>query len=246
MKNNYKNWLEEKERREKEERNRCLKEMSEMNKLAYAKKDRERMSKRETYNKLIEEKDKEENEYKEFKKRKAEEEENKRKLYREALEYQRGIKDYSKSQLGVMTQVEKQINYNDLETFKQKKSEYEGMIPGIHNIASVGSKPLLRVANDDLYQAAKNQPYFATKELNRSYKDLKSSIKPLGDFSQSTKVIKSDKYDPITNPIPFVNQNPYIIREKVAIGGEGASNLINTARRSRRSLLSEAAKNILI
>lgn len=243
----YKDWAAQKERREKEERLRSLKEMSDVNKLAYDKIDREKLSKREMYMKMVEERNKEENEYKEFQKRQAEEVENKRKLYREALEYQKGMKDYSKSQLGVMTQVEKQLNYNDLETFKQKKSEYEGMIPGIHNISSVGSKPLLRVANDDLYQAAKNQPLFTTKELNKSYKDLRTSIKPLENFTKTSLPTNRDKYDPITNPIPFVNQNPYILKEKVSIGGEGASNLINTARRSRRSLLSETAeKNILI
>mmetsp|Transcript_11754 Transcript_11754/g.13344 ORF Transcript_11754/g.13344 Transcript_11754/m.13344 type:complete len:122 (-) Transcript_11754:3-368(-) len=121
------------------------------------------------------------------------------------------------------------------------------MIPGIHNLSSVGSKPLLRVANDDLYAAAKNAPYFATKELNKSQRDLRSSLKPLENFASTNAPLRNDRYDPITNPIPFVNQNPYIVKEKTLIGGEGSSSVVNTTRRSRRSLLSSTAeKNTLI
>lgn len=111
----------DKDHMEKEEKHKhMLKEMHDVNRLAYARQDQEKMSKRQQYQKMVEERRKEEDEYKEYQKRKAEEEENKRKLYREALEYQKGMQSYSKSQLGQMTQMEKKLNHHDLKTFKQK------------------------------------------------------------------------------------------------------------------------------
>ncbi len=147
-----------------------------------------------------------------------------------------------------MTHMEKRLNAKDLKTFKENKVEYEGMVPGIHNIQSVGSKPLLRTANEDSYDPSKKQPEFMLNDLNQSYKELKTSMKPLQDFSKSQTARNKDRYDPITNPVPFVNQNPYIMKEKTMIGGEGSSGLVNHSnRRSQRSLLSATAeKNILI
>lgn len=240
----YQDWLAEKERREKEERQKALQEMHTENKKIF---DKEKTSKREQYQKMVEQRKKEEDDYKGYLKRQAEEDKNRRKLYRDALEYQKGYQDYNKKHLGQMTKMEKMLNKHDLKTFKNGKVEYEGMIPGINNIASVGSKPLLRVANDDLYDTSKNAPQFVTKELNKSYKDLRTSLKPLEDFTQTKQSYQRDRYDPITNPIPFVNQNPYITKEKTLIGGEGSSSVVHTHRGSRRSLLSSTAeKNILI
>jgi hypothetical protein len=40
--------------------------------------------------------------------------------------------------------------------------------------------------------------------------------------------IDPDKYNPITNPMPWVNQNPYINKEKTIVraGGGGKSTLL--------------------
>lgn len=244
----YQEWQDDKERREKEERMKHLKDMHEENKKVFDKLDREKTQKKEMYQKMVEQRRKEEDDYKDQQRKQMEDEEERRRLYREALEYQKGFKEYNKKHLGQMTQMEKKLNSHDLKTFKNKKMEYEGMIPGIHNIQSVGSKPILRKANDDMYDQTKNSPSFMTKELNKSYKDLRSSIKPLTDFSKTNSPEKKDRYDPITNPVPFINQNPYISKEKSVIGGAGASSmLLGSNRGSRRSLLSSTAeKNILI
>lgn len=262
-------YLDEKERREKEERLKQQKEMHEQNRMIFSQKDREKTQKREMYQKLVEQRKKEEDDYKSYQQRQLEEDEERRKLYREALEYQKGYQEYNKNHLGQMTQMEKKLNNNDLKQFKQQKYEYQGMIPGIHNLQSVGSRPLLRKANEDIYESQSKAPSFMSKHLNRSSKDLRSNIKPLEDFGHMHEhknndnfhknkgsedhygmlsARHNDRYDPITNPIPFVNQNPYISKEKSLIGGEGTSNLVtSTQRRSRRSLLSSTAeKNILI
>lgn len=245
----HNDWLAEKERKEKEERHRHLKEMHDENRKIYDKLDQERTHKKEMYQKMVEQRKKEEDDYKDFMKRRSEEEEAKRKLYRESLEYQKGMKEYSKNHMGQMTDAEKRLNNNDLKSYKDKKNqEYQGMIPGINNINSVGSRPILRVANDEFYETSTKAPAFALKDLNRSYKNLHSTKSMVDRSKGSSPVRKNDKYDPITNPIPFVNQNPYIMKEKTMIGGEGTGSLINSSnRQSRRSLLSTTAeKNILI
>ena len=43
-----------------------------------------------------------------------------------------------------MTAMEKRINKADLKHFKDKDSQVQAMIPGIHNIPSVGSGPTKR------------------------------------------------------------------------------------------------------
>ena len=244
----YQDWLAEKEYKEKQERMKQMKEINDANRLAYNKIDRERTEKKEMYNHMVEQRKKEEEDYKAFQQKQLEEDEERRKLYRQALENQKGYKDYNKKNLGQMTHMEKKLNNNDLKTFKQKKKEYEGMIPGINNLQSVGSKPLLRTANDDLYEQSKNPSSLMTNDLRGSLKDLRGAVKPLEDFSVTKSPSKQARYDPITNPIPFVNQNPYIVHEKKLIGGDAPSNLLNhSQRRSQRSLLSATAeKNILI
>ena len=225
----YQDWQTKKEQQERDTRMKHLKEMHDENKKIIDQLDKEKTSKREVYQKMVEQRRREEDDYKSYQRRKAEEDEMRKKLYRDSLQYQ--------------TMFHKKEN--ELNNYSQNQGESEGLIPGINNINSVGSKPLLRKANDDIYESANKFPGFMSKELNRSYKDLKSSIKPLEDFTQSNSHKINDKYDPITNPIPFVNQNPYIIKEKTLIGGEGASGMVNNHRRSRRSLLSSTAeKNI--
>lgn len=38
--------------------------------------------------------------------------------------------------------------------------------------------------------------------------------------------IDPDRYNPITNPIPWVNQNPYINKEKTIVRGSGRSTIL--------------------
>lgn len=240
--------LADKERKEREDRMKQLQEMNDQNKLIFDKLDKDKTSKKQEYQRMLEQRKKEEDDYKKYQQQQLQEEEDRKRLYREALQQQKGFQEYNKNNLGQMTYMEKKLNAKDLKTFKENKVEYEGMVPGIHNIQSVGSKPLLRKANEDTYDPSKKQPEFMLGELNKSYKELKTSVKPLEDFSKANTARNQNRYDPITNPVPFVNQNPYIMKEKTMIGGEGSSGLVNHShRRSQRSLLSATAeKNILI
>ena len=47
-----------------------------------------------------------------------------------------------------MSQVEKQFNKGDLREFKNKGTGITGMVPGLNNLSSVGSAPMLRKAYD--------------------------------------------------------------------------------------------------
>ncbi len=78
-------------------------------------------------------------------------------LYKDTLLNQMKINDQNKKNFGKMTFVEKKLNRNDLRSYKKKdKHTVNAMIPGIHNVAGVGSKPLQRGAmkllEDNSYQ----------------------------------------------------------------------------------------------
>lgn len=57
---------------------------------------------------------------------------------------------------------------------------------------------------------------------------------------------KNEVYNPITNPIPWVNQNPYIQQERSVLGTEGP-NVNQSIRTFRRSVVlgQNAEMNIL-
>lgn len=46
-----------------------------------------------------------------------------------------------------MTGHEKKMNKGELHEFKKNGNQFQAMIPGIHNIASVGTSPLKRGKN---------------------------------------------------------------------------------------------------
>ena len=48
---------------------------------------------------------------------------------------------------GTMTGHEKKMNKGELHEFKKNGTQFQAMIPGIHNIASVGTSPLKRGKN---------------------------------------------------------------------------------------------------
>lgn len=238
-----------KEDREKSERLNHQKAMHDYNRQAFDKLDKAKNHKKEMYQQMVEQRKKEEDDYKNFQKQQEEEDEMRRKMYREALELQKGFKDYNQNHLGQMTHTEKKMNKHDLRSFKGGKVEYEAMIPGIHNIDSVGSKPLLRKANEDVYDSMAKASPFGSNQLNNSYKDLRASLTQREGYSKNTSPARNDRYeqkkDVIGGHNPFATQNPYILKERSMIGGDAG--MVSAGRSSRRSLLSSTAeKNILI
>ena len=73
--------------------------------------------------------------------------EDQRNLYKETLQNQMTLNALNKYNYGKMTMQEKYLNKNDLKSYKNKeRNTIHALIPGIKNIDSVGSKPLLRGA----------------------------------------------------------------------------------------------------
>ena len=84
------------------------------------------------------------NQNEEAKKREMEDQRN---LYRETLQNQMTLNALNKHNFGKMTMQEKHLNKPDLKAYKNKeRNTVKALIPGIKNIPSVGTKPLMRGA----------------------------------------------------------------------------------------------------
>mmetsp|Transcript_39954 Transcript_39954/g.39526 ORF Transcript_39954/g.39526 Transcript_39954/m.39526 type:complete len:330 (-) Transcript_39954:27-1016(-) len=84
------------------------------------------------------------NQNEEKKRRELEEQKN---LYRETLQNQMTLNALNKHNYGKMTMQEKYLNRLDLKAYKNKeRNTVKAMIPGIKNIPSIGTKPLMRGA----------------------------------------------------------------------------------------------------
>lgn len=233
--------IQEREEQDMKDRLKRTLDANSTNKNMIAQIDQKRLSKREKYQKLVEQRQKEEQQVRDQEKQLFDEEELKRKLYREALDYQKNIHDYDKTTKSLIER-----NLAQKNGFGSQKVEPQGMVPGIHNIQSIGSKAVLRKAQDDMpdLNTFSNLP---NQSLANSYKGLGGSKSMMDIHVKDAPVKRPNKYDPITNPIPSFNQNPYVNREKALVVGESPSNMLHSNRGPRRSLLSSTAeKNILI
>ena len=94
------------------------------------------------------------------------------------------------------------------------------MIPGIYNLNTVGTSPLKRGAR----QIIDNGGYLTSRQPSALGQldlgiDVSKSMKVLPtikneDLAKKKEVGDPDKYNPITNPIPWYGQNPYINKER--------------------------------
>ena len=120
-----------------------------------------------------------------------------------------------------MTYEEKRMNKLDLEHFKSNQpKEFDALIPGINNLSTVGSSPLRRggatqvlarvlPSDEDALLIGTSQ---SAKVLpQRWVEDAKGKL-----LLAKAEGVDPDKYNPITNPIPWVNQNPYVSKERGA------------------------------
>lgn len=127
------------------------------------------------------------------------------------------LHDLQKNKYGTMTHEEKRINRVDLLNYKSKESQMEAMVPGIHNLSTVGTSPLKRGARNIMSHSR------LPTANDLSALSLSQSMKTIQPFPNEQKeaIIKNkeeesnpSRYNPITNPIPWYNQNPYIKRER--------------------------------
>ena len=74
-------------------------------------------------------------------------------MYKDTLGYQTNIIQKLKHNYGSMTEQEKKMNRWDLKSYKEGQHQVHSMIPGISNIQSVGTSPMLRKG---VYQQSKS------------------------------------------------------------------------------------------
>lgn len=133
-----------------------------------------------------------------------------------------------------MTYEEKLMNKVDLHNYKTGDAHhFEAMIPGIYNLNTVGSTPLVRGAKQILNtnrastdflkdqgdinsnktlgfnKSMKFLPAYMEQTNNTIHNDIKEEITKKKEVD-----IQPDRYNPITNPIPWMNHNPYINKDK--------------------------------
>ena len=67
------------------------------------------------------------------------------KNYNDCLDSQIRLKNDIHTKFGTMTNSEKLLNIKDLKSYSSSNATLTAMIPGIHNIASIGTRPTYRV-----------------------------------------------------------------------------------------------------
>ncbi len=113
------------------------------------------------------------------------------------------------------------MNREDLKGYKKGDAQVFAMIPGIQNLNTVGASPLKRGAKNILdagYYTSRQTAEGAKHPLSQSVKvlpGLSSELKE--ELARKKEEVLPDKYNPITNPIPWYGQNPYISKERKRI-----------------------------
>lgn len=143
----YKTWMEQREQFEKQIRQQGVKDMMDTNKLKIMEHSKKHQEEKDGMKRVIEERMEEEDGYRKYENSLKELERERRKIYKDTLDHQMKLHDYQKNTLGTMTQEEKLMNKLDLNSYKQnEQKQVEALIPGIHNLNTVGSTPLRRGA----------------------------------------------------------------------------------------------------
>jgi hypothetical protein len=97
--------------------------------------------------KAVVERQAEEQDYRAFERQQREADKERRQIYKDTLDHQLRLMDLQKHKYGTMTNEEKRMNKVDLHNYKANEGTHiEAMIPGIHNLNTVGSSPLKRGA----------------------------------------------------------------------------------------------------
>jgi len=140
----FKQMSEERIRQEVERRLKDASEIKEFNRFMIEQHERDKERQVEVQKMELEFRKKKEEENRLADERKRQEERQNQKLYGDTLSYQANIVHRMRNNYGSMTEQEKKMNKLDLRSYKEGDSTIHSMIPGISNILSVGSSPLVR------------------------------------------------------------------------------------------------------
>lgn len=140
----FKQMSEERIRQEVENRLKDASEIKEFNKFMIEQHEKDKHRTVEIQKMELHYRHKKEEENKIEDERKRVEGKQNQRLYGETLGYQNNITQRMRNNYGSMTEQEKKMNKLDLRSYKDGDTTVHSMIPGISNIMSVGSSPLVR------------------------------------------------------------------------------------------------------
>jgi len=231
--------LKEKETMDNERRKNNQRYTQDTQKNQMGEKEAQKEREKEAYQRYCEEVKKRSDDYQEQVRRQKEEDSRQKKVYADTLEMQKNWKDAAKNQYGNMTQNEKLLNKNDLQAFKNYETRVSGMVPGQRTSMYNGS-PILKGAQDMVLSnstSARELPKMASILAKRGSEGAYESNK---EQRRSISPTNNGSYNPITNPIPSYNQNPYMSKERMMVSGNFAG------MGSNKSVLQSMAENNLI
>mmetsp|Transcript_22640 Transcript_22640/g.25489 ORF Transcript_22640/g.25489 Transcript_22640/m.25489 type:complete len:509 (-) Transcript_22640:532-2058(-) len=186
----------------------------------------------------------------------------KQKMYKAILDQQKEISSKLRSEELRMSHSERKVNRKDLQSFKYAGSESgHSMIPGfgfsnhLKTLRASGSQPSLRHHSSSGFESPKgvinskgfNQSSSSFSPVNPAKTEAKKRerVKEMSVASSSlNKTVFPNRntdnfdtsYNPITNPIPNYNQNPYLSKQGQSMIGMSKGGFF--ARQASNSILS--------
>jgi len=106
-----------------------------------------------------------------------------------------------------MTNQEKHFNKGDLKGFKNSSPTSDmPMIPGINNVSKYGR-----------FSTQPNSPKVMDEHYTKFAQQVEKSPKPKVEIAPSSPQVdfrssSMTRYNPITNPVPYMNYNPYVLK----------------------------------
>jgi len=262
----YQEQLEMKEKREQEWRKQNHIVMHQTLQMQMKEKESQKVKDKEEHSRKVDESRQKAMENLEYERQVKVEKKQQQKLYGNTLQTQVDWQNSLENQYGTMTYNEKKLNKKDLATFKNFGDNGNSLIPGVKNSVFAQDVVPTRASGsfiNNLYSGGVNQaatspgsPYANSNGErlspskvqapvgNSNYRSFSASI----DFSKPAGVSKLDSsfnsgnqkqsYNPVTNPVPGYNQNPYITKQRAFLQSNMPGN-------NRSVVLSTAANNII-
>jgi hypothetical protein len=132
--------------------------------------------------------------------------------YRSVLDHQKQMANAQKQSYGAMTAEERQFNKKEINYFSNRQNSVEAMIPGINNLNTVGTSPLKRGAVN-MIQSARGEAH-SRNGFSQSMKSLPMMNHSVLKTLPAQPDDQPKNYNPITNPLPWHNDNPYVRKEQ--------------------------------
>jgi hypothetical protein len=178
-----------------------LNDTMELLKMQMEERDYKKSEKKNKYAALVQQSMLEEKEIRQMQSKIKEDKAQLQKNYAKALEAQMAVKRPAAIEVG---------NKRAEDASNKLESSPKGMVPGIFNIDSVGSRAIYRTG----VMIAKSPSIGMSSKYMEEVRKLEGKKKIERQSDQNVVPNKnSEKYNTITNPIPMATSNPYLIKQ---------------------------------